>query len=186
MSYVEWPCPDSCTAPPPEVNFDFCDPAVHFGEIDRIFVASRDAAPVADVESLTEWNLRIDPTGLNVDDIRQLDVSGNMPKPEREKIQISRAREISTPGKFMIEFDIDDISDENYEFMRATYCNTVHQFWWTAGDVLFGGLDGAGVEGVMELDIVIERGGKKSLHKLSGTITWEETKPPYRYDNPFD
>ena len=184
MSVYDPTCPTGCASDVPALDFDFCDPAVSFGEIERIFVAPYDTTPFTDVESLAEWTARLDNTTLaDPDLIRYMDVSADLPKGEREKIQISRSREISTPAKFTINVTVDDLSDLNYEFMRTTYCNTLQRFWFLAGNYIYGGNEG--IPAIMELDLVIERGGKKSLNKFDGTVTWEHEFPPERNDSPW-
>ena len=177
-------CPTGCDSNLPEVNFDYCNPAVQFGEIDKIYLMARDGSPLLDWESLTEWNARLalDPTS-DADAIIELHVIGDQPEPESEELTISLDRKIQTPKTFTLNVEIDDVSDENYQAMRFFECNTVVRAWYSANDVLFG--NNAGIDNVnIKLHYMIER-GQKTLHKIIGTVSWESEFSPNRITNPL-
>ena len=173
-------CPSTCSTVPAAVEFDFCNPSVHFGEIEKIYVMARDATALTDWTDASEWATRIDNTGVTGDEIRELHVSADLPAPEREMIDISVRRKTNTPATFTINLDIDDLTDENYDFMRTTACNTEVVFWYATKDHVYGG--NSGITGNIIIDNVIER-GVKSLQKFTGTITWEGTFEAQRTTN---
>ena len=175
-------CPQGCSSILPEVSFDECVPSVSFGEIEHIYVASGDADPFIDWTQLIEWVSRLSDSAIDPDAIRKLDVSADLPASTKNTIDISLARKISAPGSWVINVDIDDITDQTYDFMRVTECNVQFRFWFATGEKLFGGNDG--ILGMFNLSPVIERGAK-TVNKLSGTITWENQFAPERCDSPF-
>ena len=83
---------------------------------------------------------------------------------------------------FVINFDIDDVSDDNYELMRFLECNVVVKMWFSANEVLFGGTEG--IEATVQAKYQIER-GQKSVQKIVGTIKWEAKFSPERTTNPM-
>ncbi len=177
-------CPSTCDDFLPEVDFDYCDPEVKFGEIDKVFLMARNGSPLLDWESLSEWNTRLalDPL-TDVDAILELHVIGDQPLAESEEILISLGRKIQTPKTFILNVDIDDVSDLNYQFMRWVECNTVLRCWYSANTVLFG--NNAGIDNVnVKLGYLIER-GQKVLQKIVGTVTWENAFSPNRITNPM-
>jgi len=182
MSFLTPICPTGCDTNLPPVDFNYCDPAVEFEEITRIFVANYDAAALADVEDLAEWNTRLDNVNDGADLIRYFDVMADLPVPDRSPIDISRKRKVWPPAKFTINVDIDDVSDLNYEFMRTSQCNQRYRFWYVAGTKIFGGNDGFTAD--MILDYKIDR-GTQSIHLITGQITWENQFSNERHDSPF-
>jgi len=177
-------CPTGCDDFLLDVDFDFCDPQVSFGEIDKIFVMARSGGNLLDWESASEWatRLALDPTA-DLDAIIQIDVSGDQPPAEADEVIISRNRRVQTPKTFTVNFDVDDISDDNYQFMRWLECNTIVKIWYTANDKMFG--SNAGIDNVtLMMDNQIER-GQKTVHKLVGNAKWEAQYSPNRITNPL-
>ena len=180
MSAINPTCPTSCASTVAVVSFDFCDPNVNFGEIEKLYVAPKDAANLSDWTSATAWAARITNSGTGADDIREMHVSADLPAPERDKVDISVRRTVTTPATWTINIDIDDLGDENYEFIRSTACNTSVKVWFATQNYIYGG--NTGIIAEISLDPMIER-GKKSLQKASGTITWEAKFAPERTTN---
>jgi hypothetical protein len=177
-------CPTGCSDVLPNPAFDHCDPKVKFGEIQKIYVASLNADPLNDWTSAVEWATRIDnDDSADEDKIRELTVAADKPAPEFDVVEISDERKIKSPSSYTINITIDDNSDENYEFMRWTACNTTIRFWYATKENLYGGAQGQ--IGQLHLDEVIER-GNKSLITLVGTLTWENKYAPERTTNPLN
>lgn len=177
MSLNNPTCPTGCGSVLPEVSFDTCSPNVTFGEIQKIFVGMANAEPFTDWTDLSQWEAALALPVNDPDAIRELNVSADLPAPSVEEIVISLGRKIQSPASHVINVDIDDLSDENYEFARVTSCNSQFKVWFMTGDYMYGGNDG--ITANMSLRPVIER-GIKSLNKLSGTITWEAKFSPER------
>jgi len=183
MSFNAPTCPEGCDSFLQAVDFDYCDPYVQFGEIDHIYAKARDGSDLLDWAQLALWNARfaLDPTA-DLDAIIDLTVIGDLPPAEAEEIEISLGRKIMSPASFTINFEIDDVSDTNYELMRFFECNFVVDIWYSANNMLFGG--NAGIEAIISAKYQIER-GQKSVQKIVGTVKWEATFSPPRITNPM-
>lgn len=183
MSVTNPTCPTGCDSFLLDPNFDYCDPNVLFGEIDHIYAMAQTGADLADWESLAVWNIRkaLDPTS-DIDAIIDLNVIGDLPAGETEEIEISLGRKIQSPASFVVNFEIDDVSDENYALMRFLECNVVVKIWFSANEVLFGGSEG--IEATIQSKYQIER-GQKSVQKIVGTVKWENKFSPERTTNPM-
>lgn len=175
-------CPTGCGGILPQMEFDYCNPVLAYGQIDHVFLMAYNGECFSDWTSLTEWLARLSNTSADVNAIRFLHVIGDKPLPEREETEISLGRKVKSPASNVINIDIDDVSDLNYEFMRVSQCNTIFKMWFSAGDYLFGGV--CGIDALVNLDYIIER-GTKSIQKISGTITWESKYSPERCANPL-
>lgn len=175
-------CPAGCGGQIPQLNFNYCDPVLGFGEITHVFLAAMDAECFTDVTSLQEWLARVNNTSADPDAIRFLHCKGDKPASAKDEIEISLGRKIKSPGTYTLNIEVDDVSDLNYEFMRTSQCNMVFRLWFVAGDYLFGG--NCGVEAILNLDYTIER-GTKSIHKIVGTAKWDAQFDPERDDNPL-
>ena len=173
-------CPTSCSTVPAVVDFDFCDPKTYYGEIEKIYVAAKDADYLSDWTSAAAWAARISNTDTDANVIRELHVMADLPQPERDEIEISVRRKQTTPATWTINVDLDDLSDDNYEFLRTTACNTQVRMWFATEDHIYGG--NTGIVCDIILDPVIER-GRKSLQKGMGRITWESKFAPERTTN---
>ena len=176
-------CPTGCGGILPDVDFNFCSPVNAFGEITHIFLASYDASCFTDESSLSEWLARLDNTGGDVESIRYLHVKANKPVASPDIIETSLNRKVKSPATYTLNITIDDVSDLNYEFMRATQCNTTFKMWFVAGGYLFGGV--CGVASILNLDYQIDD-GSKSIHKITGTATWDASYSPERVVNPLE
>ncbi len=182
MSIINPTCPTGCSTILPSVEFSLCDPSLHFGEIEHIYLANGDAEPFTDVENLAEWTARLSQDGQEANAIRDFHVMADLPAASADEIVVSLGRKAYSPATHVINVDIDDVSDLNYEFARTTSCNTIYKMWYATPDHIFGGTDGIDV--TVNLRPVIER-GQKSVNKLTGTITWESKFSAERHDNPF-
>jgi len=176
-------CPSSCGSFLPVVTSDYCDPQIEFGEISKVFVMGYDGSDLANWELLSDWTSRLSQDDVaDIDKIRTLTVSGDQPLPEKETLEISDNRKVSTPSTFTLNIDIDDVTDEIYEFFRTMECNTRVKIWYTAGNFIFGGNEGIIAD--IDLSYMIER-GQKVPQKITGTIKWDAAHSPARGANPF-
>jgi len=182
MSILNPTCPTGCSAIPPTVDFDLCTPKIFFGEIEHIYIASGDAAPLSDVESVSAWTARLSDTAVDADTIRDFHVMADLPAAAADEILLSLGRKAYSPATHTINIDVDDLSDANYEFARNTSCNVSYRIWFSTESHIYGGNDG--ILANINLRPVIER-GQKSVNKIMGTVTWEAQFSPERHDNPF-
>jgi len=183
MSVNNPTCPTGCDSFLAAVDFNYCDPDVQFGEIDHIYLKARDGSDLLDWENLAIWNARLALNPLvDNDAIIDLVVIADLPPAETEEIEISLGRKIQSPSSFTINFEIDDVSDLNYELMRWLECNLIVDMWYSANQVLFGG--NPGIEVSFAAKYQIER-GQKSLQKIVGTVKWESQFSPPRTTNPM-
>ena len=74
-------CPTGCQNDVPVVSFDECNPAVDFSEVDKLYLTAINN-PLADWTDAAEWATRIDNSGTDAEDIRELWVKGELPEPE--------------------------------------------------------------------------------------------------------
>ena len=82
-----------------------------------------------------------------------------------------------------MNFTIDDVSEENYEFMRSTECGGKYRLWYeTKGGYMYGGNDGIKVSIVM--DDVLNR-GVDEIETLNGVVTWRNKFSPERVKSPI-
>lgn len=175
-------CPTGCTTILPQLDFNYCDPELGYGEITHVFLAAQDAECFTDETSLVEWLARLSNTSADPDAIRFLHVKADKPAAEREETEISLGRKVMSPGTFTLNIDVDDVSDLNYEFMRTSQCNVLFKMWYVAGDWLFGGI--CGIDANVNLDYVIER-GTRSIQRITGVAKWDAQFDPERVDNPL-
>jgi len=173
MSTINPICPQGCSSILPEISFDLCNPNVTFGEIQRIFIGMADATPFASGNwtDPTLWEDALSRGALEQNALRQLYVSADLPFASADESVISLGRKIYSSASHVINVDIDDLSQENYDFARSLSCNLQFRVWFFTNDYMFGGQDGLLV--MFNLRPIIER-GIKSLNKLTGTITWED------------
>lgn len=164
-------CSTTCEGELPEVLFDNCNPIVEFSEIRRVFVAKQVAAPFADWTAAGEWVARIDPDNVSGDDyIREFRVIGDKPIPTAIVKDISNGRKKSIGKDHVLNFLIDDISDENYEFMRYLECGGEVKIWYeTEGGRMFGGNNGINVS--LSMGSQLNR-GRDEIAALIAVATW--------------
>lgn len=177
-------CPTDCTAALPVVNFNVCAPVIALSEIRRIFIARPSAEPLTDWELATEWITRISNEDVASNDaIRVLTVIADKPAPAVISTPISNGRTQVTGKDHTLNFTIDDVSAENYEFMRTVECGGKYRVWYeTEGGFLYGGA--AGILGEMTAYDVLNR-GREEIETISGTITWRSKFSPERVQSPI-
>jgi hypothetical protein len=183
MSTFNPTCPTNCSSAPPVVDFDLCNPELSFGEVEWIYVAGHDFTGLTDFADAADWASHLDDDGLTIDDIRTLHVMGDLPIPEADEIVIHHGEKVWSKQTFTLNFDVVDLTDDNYEFLTYMECNTRFRVWFATADYIYGGNDG--IEANIRMSNVIER-GIKSLGKFTGKIVWESKFSPRRAANPLN
>ena len=172
-------CPTGCAGAKLNPKFDDCAAALKFGEIQEIAVATNDFVGFTDITSLAEWN-----THIVAGDIEILTVKGTMGEPEQEEYKGPKGITYNGQPSFEVPFEIWDITDENWEMMRQSYCNTSHKVWLLTKDYCMGGLDGLG-DASFKMHIIIEE-GFTSVNKIMGAVKWDDDSAPEKTVNPGD
>lgn len=177
-------CPTNCESALPPVNFSACAPTILESEIVRVFIARPNAAAFTNWEQATEWTERISQTDVaDQDAIRVLTVIGDKPAPTSTPRDISNGRTITPFKEHTVNVTIDDVTDENYEFMRQLECGGQVKAWYeTAGGKLYGGNEGI-TKARLSLDDILPSG--EEIETLQGTLTWRNKFHPERTDSPI-
>lgn len=129
----------------------------------------------------TDWTLAADWVAVlsNTDDnkIRQLNVIGDMPVPDKTETILSLGRKKIGMKTFKLNADLDEFNTVNYTASRKLECGFTGFFWYgTKGGLLFGGPKGIKAT-VVAADNPKERGG--AYEKIILGIEFEsKCKPP--------
>ena len=169
-------CPNNCESELPVVKFSECSPKIILSEIRRIFLGKKGTQPFTDWKNASEWTERLDETAVTANTIRPLTVIADKPAGSPVVKEISNGRKYNLRKDFTINIEIDDVSPENYEFMRVTQCGGEYKLWFeTAGGRLYGGNEG--IDASLVLDNVLGR-GKDEIEKITGTASWDDKFSP--------
>ena len=169
-------CPNSCETALPEVKFSKCSPNIVLSEIVRIFVGKQTIQPFNNWKDASEWTQRLSETANTANAIRPLTVIADKPAGSPVVKEISNGRKYNLRKDFTVNIEIDDVSPENYEFMRVTQCGGEYKLWFeTAGGRIYGGNEG--IDASLVLDNVLGR-GKDEIEKITGTATWSDKFSP--------
>ena len=169
-------CPNDCEEELPIVKFSDCAPVIMLSEIRRIFLGKKGTQPFTDWKLASEWTERLDETAVTANTIRPLTVIADKPAGSPVVKEISNGRKYNLRKDFTINIEIDDVSPENYEFMRVTQCGGEYKLWFeTAGGRLYGGNEG--IDASLVLDNVLGR-GKDEIEKITGTASWDDKFSP--------
>mgnify|MGYP001212048190 FL=1 len=177
-------CPTGCDTGLPAVDFDICAPELHFGEIEKIYIAAGDADDFTNVEDLTEWTDRLSETEfVTGNEIRELTVIGDLPEPEQTEQTISGDRTVVGFKQFTLNFSIDETNDVNYNFLLTLECNIAFKFWYeTADGMLYGGNEG--ITATLRVNQVIPR-DRNEYVTFVGTAKWKSRTSPLRCVSPM-
>ena len=176
-------CPNDCDQPLAEVEFDDCAPEINLSEIKRVFISKGSAAAFNNWAQAQEWTERISQNGTEPNAIRELTVIGDMPAGSGVSKDISNGRKYVVGKDHTLNFTVDDVSDENYEFMRATECGGKYRLWYeTKGGYLYGGNEG--ILASLVMDDVLNR-GTDEIETLNGVLTWRKKFSPERTKSPI-
>ncbi len=175
-------CPDSCNDALPNVKFKVCNPDFHFAQISDIY-ATNPGFPLSDENDPLEWSQRMALPDNDPSKIIRLVVIGSMPNPERNEVEASHGRKAYGTKDRVINFKIDEISPENYEFMRNVECGKSVLCWpKTLNGKAFGGP--AGIEGSIDLGFDVPEASNELIN-MPGTIKWKSKISPCMFDHPL-
>jgi hypothetical protein len=176
-------CPEGCDSNLPGFVFDNCNPDVNNGEIAKIYFTT-DGNPLSDWTSAAEWDSRLDNTATGASKIRVLTVLGDMPAVGDNEKPISGGRIIEGVKDFLINFDIDETGEDNYNALRAMECNRGNFLVWfeTRDGLLHGG--SSGIPAKIKLKYAIPR-AYTDLITMPGTIKWQARFSPERITSPI-
>jgi len=172
-------CATSCTDALPAVDFDICNPQVHFGQISDVYLTNI-GYPLLDETNPVEIAARLALPVGNPAKLVNLFVIGSKGAAEATIIDMSKARKVTGNKNHTVTFRIDEVSDVNYNFMRALECNrTLLIYYKTFGGKWYGGNEGIPASILMN-HIIPEDAG--ALETIEGTLTWKSKFHPCRTD----
>jgi hypothetical protein len=178
---------DCATENLPVVAFEDCAPKILGSEFQRLYVGRKDAAAFSDITSAVGWTDRISETNTPPGSstvtapnlLRQLTIIGDMPAPSPTTRAISGGRTIRTKNTYTLNFEMDDVSDENYAFAQKIQCGKgaypVKVWPVTKSGKVLGG--NAGIVGKMSIDHIFDR-GDDGIIRLVGTVTFDADIAP--------
>lgn len=175
-------CPDDCTSVIPKPKFRRCNPNWSYGNIAVIY-ATNNGNPLTDETDATEWAARMALPDNDPAKIIKLIVNAEKPDAEVAEIAASRGRTAYGIPKHTITGEIDEVSDENYELMRAIRCGKTMTIWYEKLDgISYGGP--TGVEVSVKMGHIIPKSAQE-LENLPFTFTWTSLIDPCRFVHPL-
>lgn len=179
-------CPEGCDSALPVVSYSKCNPKWKKSEITAIAMGKADTAAFNDFGSAAEWAARASQTNTGANAIRLHTVRGNKPASTKTTIVLTGNRTITTNRHHVINFLVDEVTDENFDFFRTTQCGGGIQMriWYVNndGDDLHGGNPGV-LATVFAEEILDE--GTGAIVKIVGTIEWDAAQDPAFTANPI-
>lgn len=171
LAIIPVDCPDDCASNLTPVVFDTCPVHVQFGRITRIYVTAGDG--LADWTSGAEWATRLDDAAGSLDSVVTYKVIGSSSVPTTTDIEISDERIIEGIPEWELTFQIDEISQENWDHMREVgNCRQEVKFWFSnKSNGFFGGDDGIDANIRMYPD---HTEGVDDVLKIIGTLKWKD------------
>ena len=131
--------------------------------------------------------LDFDIDNTDATDVKQKQIFGigDMPAPEFQSVVVNNFNSVDIAGTWTLNFDLFDIGDDTYDYLRKLECSTVKpQFIFsTVGGYLYG-KDGGITATQIRLSPILER-GEESVEKWSFVITWKSQTAPDRVPNPL-
>ena len=187
MSVITLPvCPTTCAGTLGEVLFSECAPEVHYGEISRLYLAAIDStlpddqpfASQAEFDSIPHWSGHISQTSVTAGAIRVFTVIGEMPEPEQTETPISGDRVVYGFKKFILNLEIDETNDTNYNFLLLSECGGKYKGWFEMADgQVYGGWPGLEVSLKMNQPLPRER---TAVVKILVKVSWSSKTHPLR------
>jgi hypothetical protein len=179
---IDITCPTGCSVELPEVEFDLCNPDVHYGQISDIFITNV-GNPLVDETSPSEWAARLALPNSNPSKILDLFVIGSKPAAEGTDVEISKGRTVTGNKNHTVNFRIDEVSDKNYNMMRQFECGKTVLGWYkTYEGKLYGG--NKGIVMSIKMNHAIPENASE-LETIEGTLTWKAKHHPCRTDYPL-
>lgn len=175
-------CPAGCDSVLLENTYDYCVQTIVTGEVSEVFLGNGNSQCFTNWKLPGEWAARISTTSTDPDAIRRFRGKGTLPEGTADEVEISLCQKWYSEKTFTLPFEIEDVSDENYEFMRSLECNNILKGWFASGGYLFGGNCGLSVS--VKANYKIDA-GCKTLHKIMLTFSWENQFSPERCLNPI-
>lgn len=173
-----------CNYTLPEVDFsEDCAGETYASEIEELFIAKADAIPFTDWEDAAEWASRLsDTASVSGNEIRRLIVIGDKPAAQSVMLTVSKKRKKKVDATHQLNFDVDDLTQKNYDFALAMQEGRMVRAWWkNRGQNMFGGNEG--VLAFMEINPVSGRGDE--IEKLIGNLAWNSVSDPERVASPI-
>lgn len=185
MSIILLPdCPVDCTGILEKVLFSECAPEVHFGEIAKLYLWVDSATPPfasqAEYDSMAHWNTHLYayPAVVLITDIMEFTVIGEQPEPEQTETPISGDRVVVGYKKFILNLEIDETNEVNYNFLLASECNGKYKAnYATADGLIYGGFQGLDV--TVKMNQVIPR-ERTAVAKIIVKVSWTSKNHPFR------
>jgi hypothetical protein len=187
MSIISLPlCPTTCAGVLGVVSFDECAPEIHYGEISKIYLWELGDHPWGSEQlygTPVGWigvvdNDEVSSTGH----VREMTVIGEMPEPEQTETPISGDRIVTGFKKFIVNFEIDETNEINYNYLLLSECGGKYSAnFETADGILYGGMHG--LEVTVKLNQVIPR-ERTGVVKIMGKMSWSSRKHPLRQISP--
>lgn len=174
---------------------DDCFPEQKLSEFTHLFLARKDAEDFTDATDAAEWADRLSqnntvPVGSTAavkDLIRKIAIIGDMPAPAEQEKDISGGRKHSPFKTFTVNFEVDDINSEEYEFFRNSQYGIQYVKAWlkTRGGEMLGGDKGLndGKDVRIKAWPIYGR-GPEEIVKIQGTLTWQGQVAPDRFVSP--
>lgn len=176
------PCPENCDVTLP--SFDFADcVALAPEEKSEIIKVWLDTLVIGQDGGEEPANLPKEVTGASVgwhEGSQELLVIGDLPAPDSEERQISGGRTKFGDKTYVLNIDIDETSQDNYDAIRKLSCGMrVAVAWATRGGYIYGTVAGE----VIAADPIFER-GEDSYMTYNVQIRWKAVCPPPRAEDP--
>jgi hypothetical protein len=182
MSVISLPdCPISCIGTLGAVDFDDCAPEVHWGEIAKLYLWALDEVPFAsqaEYDSAAHWATHLSPTAVTAGAIREFTVIGEMPEPEQTETAISGDRIVQGFKKFVLNLEIDETNETNYNFLLLSECGGKYKANFEMADgILYGGY--MGIEGSVKMNQPLPK-TRQEVVKITMKVSWTSKNHPFR------
>ena len=172
-------CPVDCSSIALSPSFSECAPETNVGEITKLYLQALDGACFDDVEDLAEWT-----ADLASGDVVEFTVWGEMPEGEETEIPISGDRIAKGRTTFVLNLEVDETNNTNYEIARTlSGCTVKYNVWWeTAGGKIYGG--DCGVEATVMAKFITPK-ERTEIEKILINVKWRDRFLPERADSPM-
>lgn len=172
-------CSQNCDNQLPVVSFNDCAPEINLSEVEFVILGNPNTDPIANVSDTSEWAARLD----NADEasphsLRLIRVIGDKPAPTDQEQTISGARVITVDRTHVVNADIDETNDVNWDAARQLQCGGQKKAWYvTRSGHVFGG--NAGIEASVKINEILNR-GENEIQRLQMVLTWKSKIMPQR------